>query len=73
MRTGSADAAFFAGIDEEAAALGKHVRESCLAMPDPQPLAIFDNVYAEPSAQLAAERAQYAAYLDSFADQEAAG
>jgi pyruvate dehydrogenase E1 component alpha subunit len=72
VRSGFADAAFFAGIDGEAAALGKHVRESCLAMPDPEPLAIFDNVYGEPHAQLAAEREQYAAYLDTFADQEAA-
>lgn len=72
VRTGAADAAFFAAIDGEAATLGKHVRESCLAMPDPQPLAIFDNVYAEPNAQLRTERERYAAYLDSFADQEAA-
>ena len=72
VRTGAADAAFFAAIDREAAALGKHVRESCLTMPDPQPLAIFDNVYSEPNAQLRTERERYAAYLDSFADQEAA-
>ena len=72
VRSGLADSAFFAGVEEEAAALGRHVRESCLAMPDPQPLAIFDEVYAEPHAQLAAEREQYAAYLDSFEDQEAA-
>jgi pyruvate dehydrogenase E1 component alpha subunit len=35
-------------------------------MPDPPPLAIFDNVYAEPTPILRAEREQYAAYLDSF-------
>ena len=69
VRSGLADSAFFAGVEEEAAALGRHVRESCLAMPDPQPLAIFDNVYAEPNAQLESERAQFAAYLDSFADE----
>ena len=72
VRSGLADPAFFAGVDREADALGRHVRESCLAMPDPQPLAIFDNVYAEPNAQLESERAQFAAYLDSFEDQEAA-
>jgi 2-oxoisovalerate dehydrogenase E1 component subunit alpha len=72
VRTGSADAAFFAGVEEEADAIGRHVRESCRAMPDPQPLAMFENVYSEPNAQLATERAAYATYLDSFADQEAA-
>jgi pyruvate dehydrogenase E1 component alpha subunit len=36
-------------------------------MPDPPPLAIFDNVYAEPTAILRGEREQYAAYLDTFA------
>ncbi|MGE5132762.1 MAG: pyruvate dehydrogenase (acetyl-transferring) E1 component subunit alpha [Gemmatimonadota bacterium] len=72
VRSGLADSAFFAGVEEEATALGRHVRESCLAMPDPQPLAIFDHVYAGPNAQLEAERAKFAAYLDSFEDQEAA-
>jgi pyruvate dehydrogenase E1 component alpha subunit len=70
VRTGSADGAFFAEVDAEAAALGTRLRESCLAMPDPQPLAIFDNVYSEPNSQLALEREEYAAYLGSFADQE---
>jgi hypothetical protein len=36
-------------------------------------MSIFDNVYAEPTAILRAEREQYAAYLDTFADSEAAG
>jgi 2-oxoisovalerate dehydrogenase E1 component alpha subunit len=72
VRTGAADQAFFEGVDEEAAVLGKRVRTACQTMPDPQPLAIFDNVYAEPNALLEAERAQFAAYLDSFASEEVA-
>jgi pyruvate dehydrogenase E1 component alpha subunit len=40
-------------------------------MPDPRPLAIFENVYAGPNALLDAEREQYAAYLDSFEGEEA--
>jgi pyruvate dehydrogenase E1 component alpha subunit len=71
-RSGLADAAFFEAIDAEAAEVGRSVRTGCLSMPDPQPLAMFDNVYAEPSALLDAERAQFAAYLDSFAGQEVA-
>ena len=72
VRTGSADAAFFEGIDEEAAQVGKRVRRACLEMPDPAPLAMFENVYGEPTALLREEREQYAAYLDSFVDEEAA-
>jgi 2-oxoisovalerate dehydrogenase E1 component subunit alpha len=72
VRTGSADPAFFEGIEAEADQLGRQVRQGCLAMPDPEPLAIFDNVYAEQTALLRSEREQYAAYLDSFTDEEAA-
>jgi 2-oxoisovalerate dehydrogenase E1 component subunit alpha len=72
VRTGAADAEFFAGVDAQANDLGRHTRKTCQEMPDPQPLAMFENVYAEPSARLAAERAQYAAYLDTFAPAEVA-
>jgi 2-oxoisovalerate dehydrogenase E1 component alpha subunit len=66
-RTGQADADFFAEVEAEARQVGTRVREECRAMPDPPPLAIFDDVYREPSRILSEERAQYAAYLDSFA------
>src|SRR5205085_11782241 len=46
-RTGAADAAFFEAVEAEAAEVGRNVRQGCLAMPDPQPLSIFDNVYSE--------------------------
>ena len=71
VRTGAADAAFLEGVDAEADELGRRVRQACLEMPDPRPLAIFENVYAGPNALLDAEREQYAAYLDSFAGEEA--
>jgi 2-oxoisovalerate dehydrogenase E1 component subunit alpha len=70
VRTGAADAAFLEGVDAEADELGGRVRQACLEMPDPRPLAIFENVYAGPNALLDAEREQYAAYLDSFAGEE---
>ncbi len=41
-------------------------------MPDPDPAAIFENVYAEPTALIEAERRQFAAYLDSFVPEEEA-
>ncbi len=68
IRSDSADEAFFRDLDAEADAVGAAVRKACREMPDPQPLAIFDHVYAEPHPLLAAEREQFAAYLDSFAD-----
>jgi pyruvate dehydrogenase E1 component alpha subunit len=72
VRTGSADAAFFEGIEEEADQLGRHIRRACLEMPDPAPEAMFENVYVQPTALLRAERDSYAAYLDSFVSEEAA-
>ena len=35
-------------------------------MPDPEPLSIFDHVYADPSPLLDEERATFATYLASF-------
>ena len=72
VRTGGADQAFFEAIEAEAADVGRGVRQACLDMPDPEPLAIFENVYSEPNALLAAEREQFAAYLDSFEPEEVA-
>ncbi len=72
VRTGQVGAGFFAGIDEEADKVGAEFREACRIMPDPPPLAIFDHVYAQDNPILRAERDQFAAYLDSFAGEEAA-
>jgi 2-oxoisovalerate dehydrogenase E1 component alpha subunit len=66
VRGGLADPEFFAEVDAEAKQVGARVREACRNMPDPPPLSLFDNVYAEPTALVREEREQYAAYLDSF-------
>jgi 2-oxoisovalerate dehydrogenase E1 component alpha subunit len=73
VRSGQAEPEFFADVEEEAKKVGAGVREACRTMADPPPLSIFDNVYAEPTAILRAEREQYAAYLDSFAAEDAGG
>jgi 2-oxoisovalerate dehydrogenase E1 component alpha subunit len=65
-RNGYADQAFFDALDKESDELAVHVRRGCLEMPDPEPLAIFDHVYAERHPLLEEERAQFAAYLDTF-------
>ncbi|SCK16367.1 pyruvate dehydrogenase (acetyl-transferring) E1 component subunit alpha [Streptomyces sp. WMMB 322] len=67
-RSGQADDAFFASIEEESDAMGKHVREAIRTMPDPDTMAIFENVYADGHALVDEERAQFAEYLASFAD-----
>jgi pyruvate dehydrogenase E1 component alpha subunit len=72
VRTGAADQAFFQAVDADADQVGKRVRDGCVTMPDPEPLAIFENVYSEPNALLQSEREQFAAYLDSFAVEEVA-
>jgi 2-oxoisovalerate dehydrogenase E1 component subunit alpha len=69
-RTREADAAFFKEVDAESDELAAKLRAACLALPDPPPLSVFDNVYAGENAILDAERAQYAAYLAGF-DEEA--
>ena len=71
VRNGQADQGFFADIDAEANKVGATVREACRTMPDPPPLAIFEDVYTVPSPIVDAEREQFAAYLASFADEGA--
>ncbi|WP_326619747.1 pyruvate dehydrogenase (acetyl-transferring) E1 component subunit alpha [Streptomyces decoyicus] len=68
---GLVDEAYLASIDEESEALGKRVRDAVRAMPDPDDMAIFENVYADGHALVDEERAQFAAYQASFADADA--
>ncbi len=63
-RNGLADEDFIDGIRAEADDLGARLREGCKALPDPQPLSIFDHVYSEMTDELAAQRDGYAAYLE---------
>ena len=65
-RSGEADADFFDAVEAEAIELAGRVRQACVEMPDPEPLEIFAEVYAEPTANLVAQRDGYAAYLESF-------
>lgn len=69
---GIVDEAYLASIEEEREALGKRVRDAVRAMPDPDDMAIFENVYADGHALVDEERAQFAAYQASFVDADAA-
>ncbi|MER6672208.1 pyruvate dehydrogenase (acetyl-transferring) E1 component subunit alpha [Streptomyces sp. NPDC000983] len=70
-KEGHADAAFFEELETESETLGKHVRDVVRAMPVPEHMAIFDNVYADGHALVDEERAQFAAYQASFTGGEA--
>ena len=65
-KNGLADEEFFASVDAEADALGEKVRTQCRTLPDPEPLDIFHEVYAEPNVHIDRQRAEYADYLASF-------
>jgi pyruvate dehydrogenase E1 component alpha subunit len=65
-RNGMADSSYFEAVDAEADALALHIREGCINLPDPDPLSLFDHVYAGGSPLLDEEKAQLASYLDSF-------
>jgi 2-oxoisovalerate dehydrogenase E1 component alpha subunit len=61
-----ADRGWFDGLEAEADALARRLRDACLNMPDPGPLDMFDNVYAEQTEPLLAEQRTYSDYLLSF-------
>jgi len=65
-RENLADAEFFADADDTAAQQALDLRERVLAMPDPDPLTLFDHVYPEGSPELDEQREQFAAYQASF-------
>jgi pyruvate dehydrogenase E1 component alpha subunit len=72
IRTEQAEMSFFDEVEAEATAVGLRIRASCQQMPDPAPESMFDDVLTSETPQLAAQRAEFAAYLDSFADAEPA-
>lgn len=69
-REGLFDPAAQRRVDERADAVAHRVRSATLAMPDPDPLELFDHVYATPHPLIAAQRRDYTEYL---ADDPAAG
>jgi 2-oxoisovalerate dehydrogenase E1 component alpha subunit len=69
-KEGLADDAFFAEVDAESDAMAKRVREGVRSMPDPDPMSIFEHVYADGHALVDEERAEFAAYQASFEDHQ---
>ena len=69
-RNGLADSAFFGEVEAESDRIAEHVREGCLALPDPDPVSMFDHVYRDEHPLVAEERAWFAQYQASFAGAE---
>jgi pyruvate dehydrogenase E1 component alpha subunit len=57
---------FFTDLQTEADDLGAHLREACRSLPEPDLGALFDGVYADAHPELAAQKAEFLAYRDSF-------
>ncbi|WP_369962048.1 pyruvate dehydrogenase (acetyl-transferring) E1 component subunit alpha [Leifsonia sp. EB34] len=53
-------------IQEHADRVAAEMRQGVVALQDPEPLSVFDNVYAEPHTGLARERDHYSRYLRTF-------
>lgn len=62
-RMDAIDDDYVAGVEAEADALGERLREAIRGMADPDPLGMFEHVYAEPHLQVTADRAAMADYL----------
>jgi pyruvate dehydrogenase E1 component alpha subunit len=66
-RNGLADQDFLDSVDEQARIAAVELRERVLAMPDPQPQALFDHAYPNGSPLVDEDRAGFVAYHASFA------
>jgi pyruvate dehydrogenase E1 component alpha subunit len=53
---------------EAADTVARDLRAGVQAMDDPEPMTVFDHVYAEPHAELDRQRDEYARYLEGFAE-----
>jgi len=69
VRSGQTDAAFFEAIEAEADELAVRIRKGTVEMPDPDPVSMFDNTYAEITPYLEAQRDSFRAYHAGFADE----
>jgi len=72
-RNAIADDAFFGEVADQAAREAVALRERVLAMPDPDPLDMFDHVFPGGSPEIDEQRETFARYLDSFASNHPAG
>ncbi|QDP98486.1 pyruvate dehydrogenase (acetyl-transferring) E1 component subunit alpha [Microlunatus elymi] len=70
VRNGAVTEDYFTEIDAEADDLAADLRKRCLELPEPRLVDAFDHVYAEQTPYLEEQKANYAAYLDTFTDDD---
>ncbi|HEY9293854.1 MAG TPA: pyruvate dehydrogenase (acetyl-transferring) E1 component subunit alpha [Microlunatus sp.] len=70
VRNGAVTEDYFGEIEAEADDLAADLRKRCLELPEPRLVDAFDHVYAEQTPYLEEQKANYAAYLETFADDE---
>ncbi|MEP6479786.1 MAG: pyruvate dehydrogenase (acetyl-transferring) E1 component subunit alpha [Rhodoglobus sp.] len=63
---GILDAAARASVAAKADQVARDFRSGCLGLQDPEPMSLFDNVYATPHSGLERQKSQYAAYLGTL-------
>ncbi|HEU4755788.1 MAG TPA: pyruvate dehydrogenase (acetyl-transferring) E1 component subunit alpha [Agromyces sp.] len=59
-----------ADVKAEADRAAAELRAGITSIPDPEPMSVFDHVYAEPNSHLERQRDRYARYLAMFADED---
>lgn len=62
-RSTDTDEAFFTALDAESEQMAQYVRAGCRALPDPDPLSVFDTVYVDLPEELREQRDDFAAHL----------
>lgn len=70
---GEFDDDFETSVREHSERVGAELRAACLALRVGEPLTVFDHVYSGAHSGLDRERDEYAAYLESFADEGGEG
>ncbi|GAC1381572.1 MAG: pyruvate dehydrogenase (acetyl-transferring) E1 component subunit alpha [Pseudarthrobacter sp.] len=55
-------------VRDRADEVARELRAGCIGMPEPEPLAVFRNVYSSPNSWLDRQQDHYARYLASFGD-----
>ena len=63
---GAIDDDYLAAVQQRSDDTAAALRRGCLETVEPEPMSLFDNVYAKPHPLVDEERRQFAAYLDSF-------
>jgi pyruvate dehydrogenase E1 component alpha subunit len=69
-REGLTDDAFLESVNEAADETAAALRRGCLGTVDPEPMTLFDEVYAHPHALIDEERARFHSYLSTLEETE---